>query len=96
MSRLDDLSIKLAAIWQEHADEIKKLERIGPRGGHNARFVGGWHWSPNGTVTRAAHMSGLATMNYWSGSGTTPASAIPSVCYYKALDAYKEIYGGKK
>lgn len=97
MTRTQQLAEKLDELYESDPAiqlEIKNLSRTGPRGGHNARHIEGWHPSSSGTVTKAANLSKyIPTLHFWSGSARTPSTAIPSCIFYQAATAKKEIFG---
>jgi hypothetical protein len=73
-------SIILKNAWKDLPVKQKKLEHCGPRGGKNSRYIPGWSHSPSSTVTKACHLAGIPTMDYWADFiNPTPSTAIPTV-----------------
>lgn len=92
MTKLEQLTADVKAIYEAHKAEIVQLDRRGPKGGTNARFIKGWKLSPHQTITRAANLSGKVTLNWWHGSAPTPGTAIPSCIVNECWTAYCKIY----
>lgn len=91
MNITQECATKLRTAWDSLSSQQREVQHRGPKGGRNARHIPGWSSSPHQTVTKACHGAGIPTMQYWSGSCTTPSTAIPTVLYDTALDIMREI-----
>ena len=92
MNRLEQLTAEVTAIYTAHKTEISQLDRRGPNGGRNARFIKGWTRSPHQTITRAVNLAGKVSLNLWDGSAPTPSTAIPSCVVDSCWLSYRIIY----
>jgi hypothetical protein len=92
MTRIERLASKIEKIYQTNKAAIDILPNRGPNGGTNAASIEGWMNYGNGTITKAANMTHMPVMNYWSGSAPTPSSALPAICYEEITKAYNDIF----
>ncbi len=88
------LSIAIQTIFESHKNEISFLPTVGPRGGRNGRGIPGWENYGKGTITRAANMTSMPVLPYWSGVCPTPSSCLPSCVKDDVMAAYNDIFGG--
>lgn len=96
MTRTEQLAKAIQKIAKKHQKEIKSLKYSGPKGGGNARYIEGWEHIGNGTITKACHLAGLPTMNYWSGKNSTPAAAFPECVAEEIREVYLQIFNPLK
>ncbi len=92
-TRTEQLTRVARAVFLKHADAIHNLPVRGPSGGKNALYIKGWSQSPNCTITRAVNLAGGSVLPYWTGTGPTPASAIPTVVLPALQKASHHIFG---
>jgi hypothetical protein len=95
MSKMKILAGDISKVFIHHKATIKGLPSQGPKGGSNAKFIKGWKPSPNQTITKAFHIAGLNTLNYWSGTAPTPSQAIPECMYNDCCNLYKAVFNKK-
>jgi hypothetical protein len=91
-TRTEQLADAIEKIYQANKADIDTLPNHGPNGGRNAATISGWTNYGNGTITRAANMTNMPVMSYWSGSAPTPSSALPEMCYKEITKAYNKIF----
>ena len=92
MTRTQELAKSIQKIYEVNKKAIDSLPTKGPNGGTNAATIVGWENYRNGTITRAANMTDMPVMNFWSGSAPTPSSALPDMCYDEIINEYKRIF----
>jgi hypothetical protein len=92
MTRTQNLTNQIKAIYLSKQDQVSALPRTGPNGGSNAAYIDGWTHSPNGTISKACGLAGVPLMPLWSGSLPTPSTAIPSCMYDDVMAAYTAIF----
>ncbi len=93
MTRTEQLTEKIETIYRANKSEIDALPQGGPQGGTNAAYIEGWICLGNGTITRAANLSSLPVLPYWSGPSPTPSSSIPECVSDEIEKTYKSIFG---
>ena len=91
-TKLEMLADEIEVIYQLSRVEIDSLDKRGRRGGNNARHIRGWTCLGNGTITRAANLSGLPVLPYWTGKAPTPSHAVPECVADALLAAYTRIF----
>jgi len=91
-TRTQNLAIAIEKIYKSHKKEISLMSRRGPRGGYNARSISGWVNIGEGAITKAVNMTNCPTMNFWSGSATTPSTAYPKCVEDDVWTKYREIF----
>ena len=92
MTRTEKLAQEIQKIYESKKAIIEDLDRQTPLGGSNAKNIIGWDNPHNGTITRAANMTDMPVLPYWSGSNPTPASAIPKCVLASVEQAYDAIF----
>jgi hypothetical protein len=92
MTRIEKLAKEIEKLYEENQSVIDALPIRGPSGGTNARYIEGWKNYQNGTITRAANMTNMPVLQFWSGHNPTPSSALPKCLYDQIMQAYKEIF----
>ena len=80
------------ALYAVNKTEIDALATNGPRGGCNAAYIDGWAHNGIAVITRAANLSDLPTMPYWSGSAPTPATSIPRCVNDLLIGAHTKLF----
>lgn len=92
MTKTQQLAALISDIYNKHKADIDALPTRGVNGGTNAAYIDGWVNIGNGTITKAINKTGMPTLNYWSGSSPTPATAAPAFVMDDINNAYKSIF----
>lgn len=92
-TKTQQLTCAIQAIFVANRAEIDSLATTGKNGGTNAARIEGGSNYHNGTITRAANMSNMPVLDYWSGSAPTPSSALPACVQSEVLGEFNRIFG---